>query len=207
MKSEGTRKVRSDKKRPIAAPISLEIRESIANLSYLCEIPMKVVGECLCLQGYESDLMMDVLQKNFRRNLDYKNQRYIIGRLENPKYDLDNVGCTQRLSMRFMAKDYERLAALAYAMDLSVQAAAAALITVTIKRNDIMLPIMANSIRRNLEPEIQEKIRQLTRYLDAKSPNDYITMPMVIAYGIEKAIQDQTKVRHIFESWMREVKI
>lgn len=207
MREEGTRKVRSDRKRAVAAPLSKETSESIAFLGYLCEVPVKVVGESLCLRGYESDPMIEVLQKNLRRNLQYNDHRYLIGNLDNPKYELHHVGSKQRISMRFLAEDYERLASLAYAMDLSVQAAAAALITLAAQRSDILLPIMANVIRKRLEPEIEDKIRKLTRHLDAKSPNEFITVPMVIAYGIERAITEKIKVRLIFESWMRDTKI
>lgn len=85
---------------------------------------MKTIGETLIVNGFQKDDVMNVFQIHFRRNLRYKTNRFIIGHIDNEPYALLGVR-GKRLSMRLRSDDYERISELAYAMDISVQGAAA----------------------------------------------------------------------------------
>lgn len=196
------RKTRNDKKRAIAAPLTADQYEQIFMLSYLCELPMKTIGEALTIKGYEKDELINIFQVHLRRNLTYKTNRFIIGHLDNQSYVLYGKR-EQRLSMRLRAMDYELISQLAYAMDLSVQGAAASIITEVLRQEKVMYDIMAKLIKNNLDEETNEKIRRLARQIDAKSPHEYISLSMVLGYALEKAIQEQKKVRIILNGWFR----
>lgn len=198
------RKTRSDKKRAIAAPLTAAQYERIFMLSYLCELPMKTIGEGLTIKGYEKDEVVNIFQTHLRRNLAYKTNRFLIGHLDYESYVLFGKR-EKRLSMRLRATDYELISQLAYAMDLSVQGAAASIITEVLKQENLMYDIMAQLIKNNLDEATNEQIRRLASQINAKSPHEYITLSMVLGYALEKAIEEQVKVRIILNGWFRRI--
>ncbi|OMF76673.1 hypothetical protein [Paenibacillus glucanolyticus] len=200
------RKTRSDKKRAIAAPLTAAQYEQIFMLSYLCELPMKTIGEALTMKGYEKDEVVGIFQAHLKRNLSYKTNRFLFGHLDNETYRL--FGKTRkRLSMRLRTTDYELISQLAYAMDLSVQSAAASIITEVLRKDKLMYDIMAQLIKNNLDEATNEQIRNLASQINMKSPQEYITLSMVLAYALEKAIEEQVKVRIILNGWLRNIKV
>lgn len=200
------RKTRSDKKRPIGAPLTEEQYEHIHELSYLCEMPKKTIGEQFTLKGYLQEEIINAFQLHFRRNLTYKTNRFIIGHLDNERHLLKE-GPYKRLAMRLKVIDHENISALAHAMDLSVQGVTAAIITEVLERKKIMYSIMAQLIRESLDADTETKIRRIANRIDAKSPHDHITINMVLGYALERAIEEQTKVRFILDSWVRSVNV
>jgi hypothetical protein len=200
------RKTRIDKKRAIGAPLTKNQYERIFELSYLCELPMKTIGEALTLKGFEQDEIINTFQTHFRRNLTYKTNRFIIGSLDNNPYS--SLGSQdKRLSIRLKSSEYECISELAYAMDLSVQKATAAILTEVLNRKKILFALMAQLIKSNLDEVTVEQIRRISRHIDAKSPNEYITLSMVLGYALEKAIEEQKKIRLVLEGWMRSLNI
>lgn len=200
------RKTRNDKKRPIGAPLTEERHERIFELSYLCELPKKTIGEQLVLKGFEQEEIINAFQIHFRRNLTYKSNRFILGHLNNELYSTPE-GPYKRLAMKLKVIDYESISELAHAMDLSVQRVAAAIITEVLERKKILYAIMAQLIRGNLDEETEKKIRRIANHIDAKSPHEYITTSMVLGYALEKAIEEQKKVRLVLGGWMRSLNI
>ncbi|WP_145142131.1 hypothetical protein [Paenibacillus sp. Y412MC10] len=198
------RKSRSDKKRAIAAPLTADHYEEIFMLSYLCELPMKTIGEALTIKGYEKDEVINNFQAHLKRTLVYKTNRFMIGHLDNESYVLFGKRA-KRLSMRLKTPDYELISQLAYSMDLSVQGAAAAIITEVLRQKKLMYDIMAQLIKNNLDEATNEQMKRLASQIDAKSPHEHITLNMVLGYGLEKAIEEQVKVRIILNEWLKRI--
>ncbi|WP_214607597.1 hypothetical protein, partial [Mycobacterium tuberculosis] len=123
LKGDRQRKVRSDKKRAIAAPLSKSTYEIFSKLSYVCDMPVKMIAEFMTLEGYHSSLLIDELQPYFKRDLHHEN-RFIFGDPGREKLKM-KFGENKRLYMRFLDKDHEKVASLAYSLDSSVQVAAA----------------------------------------------------------------------------------
>ncbi|PYY29770.1 hypothetical protein [Paenibacillus illinoisensis] len=200
------RKTRNDKKRAIGVPLTTEQYEKIVELGYLCELPMKTIGESLIVNGFQKDEIMNVFQIHFRRNLTYKTNRFIIGNLDNEPYALLRDQA-KRLSVRLRSNDYERISELAYAMDVSVQGAAASIITEALKQGKVMYEIMAPLIKSNLDEATIGQVRRIASHIDAKSPHDYVTLNMVLGYALEKAIEEQKKVRMVLDGWRKGLKL
>jgi hypothetical protein len=198
------RKTRTDKKRAIAAPLTAAHYEQIFMLSYLCELPMKTIGEALIIKGYEKDEVINIFQAHLRRNLTYKTNRFILGHLDNDAYVLCGKP-EKRLSMRLRTTDYELISELAYAMDLSVQGAAASILSEVLRQEKLMYDIIAQLLKNNLDEATNEQIRRLANQINSKSPQEYITLSMVLGYALEKAIEDQVKVRIIISGWLRRI--
>gem|GEM_PF-4327073 len=176
--------------------------ERIFALSYLCELPMKTIGETLTMKGFEKEEVINSFQSHLRRNLKYKNNRFMIGSLDNKPYPLSG-GRGHRLSIRLRSDEHELISELAYAMDVSVQGVAASIITEVLRQEKLMCDIMAQLIRNNLDETTEGQIRRLVSQIDAKSPHEYITLSMVLGYALEKAIEEQKKVRMVLSGWMK----
>lgn len=200
------RKTRTDKKRAIGAPLTQAQYEQLYELSYLCELPMKTIGETLTLKGFEQDEVINAFQTHFRRNLTYKTNRFIIGNLDNKPYTSLEAQ-DKRLSIRLKSTDYEGISELAYAIDLSVQRAAASIITEVLERKKVLYDIMAQLIKSNLDEITEGQMRKIASHINAKSPHEYITLGMVLGYALEKAIEEQKKVRLVLGGWMRSLNI
>lgn len=166
---------------------------------------MKTIGEALTIRGYEKDEVVGIFQAYLKRNLAYKTNRFIFGHLDNETYKLGKTG--KRLSMRLRTTDYELISQLAYAMDLSVQSAAASIITEVLRNDKLKYDIMAQLIKNSLDEATNEQIRNLAGQINMKSPQEYITLSMVLAYALEKAIEEQVKVRIILNGWLRNIKV
>lgn len=66
---------------------------------------------------------------------------------------------------------------------------------------------MAQLIKSNLDETTEGQIRRLASHIDAKSPHDYVTLSMVLGYALEKAIEEQKKVRMVLEGWKKSLKV
>lgn len=119
----GERKERSDKKRAVAPYISSAAYEQVARIGYVCDLPLKAVGELLSRESLRSREILDVIKLNFRRDYIVDSYQYCLGQARNKPFRMEFKGEKQRLSMRFYNFEYERFAALAYALDCSIQMA------------------------------------------------------------------------------------
>lgn len=196
------RKTRSDKKRPVAASLDSDTLEMVSRLSYICDLPMKIVGEMLCRDGFRSNAMLDEIQVHFRRDLMYNDNHYCYGDPSKKPFRLGPVE-KRRLYMRFYEFEHQRFAALGYALDCHVATATSLLIQTAIRRKDIMYPILGEQIRRDLDIKRMKQLRELCRFLDARSPDDYITIPMMLAHAIEKCMNEGKKVKATLGEWLR----
>lgn len=202
MSDERERKIRSDKKRTIAAPINENIYEHVAQISYICDRPLKDIGEVLCREGIQSIKLIDTIKGRFRRNYLHEENHLYLGDPQQAPYKV-KPGVRKRLYMKFYDFEHERFSQLSYALDSSVQAAAALLLTTAIRRKDIMYPILARFIQRDLDPKRSEQLRQLCRLLDAHHPDEYITTPAILSYAIGQSLQTNQKVKRTLNGLFR----
>lgn len=97
--------------------------------------------------------------------------------------------------MKFYDFEHERFSQLSYALDGSVQAATALVLTTAMMRKDIMYPILARFIQRDLDPKRTDQLRYLCRFLDSQNPEEYITVPAIISYAIGQSLQNNQKIK------------
>lgn len=69
----------------------------------------------------------------------------------------------------------------------------------------MMYNIIAQLLKNNLDEATNEQIRRLANQINSKSPQEYITLSMVLGYVIEKAIEDQVKVRIVISGWLKRI--
>lgn len=194
MQKEAGRKTRSDKKRPVAPYVSAEVFEVVSQISYISDLPMKTIGERIFRDGIQSRALLESISGLFRRDFARTEGHMYIGNLEREPYKDSFEGEKKRLHMRMYAFEHGRLAELAFALDSSLQTAAGLIIKTAVSRKDILYPLLGQMIIRELDPQRQCQLKSLSRFLDARSTEAYVTTPMVMSHIIIQSLSDQQKI-------------
>lgn len=198
---DGVRKARSDKKKAIAAPLDRNTIEQIAHISYVCDLPAKSIAEIICREGIRSTKVLQEIRGHFRRDLQYGENQCFFGDMNKPSFKLPYRAC-KRLYMRYYQFEHDKFSTLAYALDCSVQVAAALLITTSMKRSNIVYPVLGKHIQMNMDKQRLEKLKSLCRQLDMQSQEEFITVPMVIAHAIRESLEKTVKVQNTLNKWI-----
>ncbi|MEK5061052.1 hypothetical protein BK126_26415 [Paenibacillus sp. FSL H7-0326] len=198
------RKVRSDKKRAVASPLSMSDYDEISRISYILDMPMKTVAEFLCIEAFNSSDIIDNIQHYFRRDLQWEN-RYIFGVKERKAFK-PRIAVKKRLYMRFLAADHDKVSSLAFALDSSIQMASSLLLGTMIRRKDILFKNLARLVEYRLSDRDREKVKSVATYLTLDSQEN-ITVPMVIAYIIEKSLKEKRRLDRVLQELLKAKKI
>ncbi|NOU81175.1 hypothetical protein GC101_20130 [Paenibacillus sp. LMG 31459] len=202
---ESSRKTRTDKKRAVSPFISKDHFELIRKLAYITDLPQKSVGEILITEGMKSNKIISSLRVLFRREFAKDADHLYLGDLARKPYRCKLGTDKKRLPMRFLEKDFNNLASLAYALDCSISMAAGLLIKMGMKRDDLYTLLSQSLLKRMNHEEIQD-IRKLCRILDKNSPEHYITMPLLISHALELGISKGKSIKFIILSWKEKVR-
>lgn len=125
----------------------------------------------------------------------------MFGQADNKPFRTKIEGEKYRLAMRFYNFEHERFAALAFALDCSLQMAVGYVIETALERKSIMLSVLSKGIIRELDPKRKEQLRHICRYLDKRSPEVYITLPMVMEHVITGSLSSQKKINKTIDAW------
>lgn len=179
----GTRRQRSDKKRQCAPTISVVLKDTIHRLSYITDTPVKDVGEAVCISGLKSRKVIEHMSQHFRREIRLGNTLYM-GDPNRPSMQRKvAVGKTERVSIRFIADDYERIATLAYALDVSPTRAVALLLDAAIRNSEFMNDYVRDYLKRELDERRMEELKKVMRYLRKNNPyEDDLTWTHLLTY-------------------------
>lgn len=101
MKVGEERKQRVDKKRAIAPYIEGPVYEQISRLSYICDLPLKSVGEMLAREGLRSRALIERIKRLFRRDFTVDEYHHCFGQPSNKPYRSVITTDHSRLFMRF----------------------------------------------------------------------------------------------------------
>lgn len=198
----GERKERSDKKRAVSPYISAAAYEQVARIGYVCDLPLKSVGELLAREALQFKDLLEVIKRNIRRDFIVDDYQYCLGQATNKPFRMEFGEGKRRLAMRFYSFEYERYAALAYAMDCSLQMAIGFVIETALAKKSVMLSVLSKGIIRELEPKRKEQLRHICRYLNHRSHETYITLTMVLEHVLDQGISSQKKMIKTIDGWL-----
>ena len=144
MERVGERKQRSDKKVEIKPTLSLEFKKELYAFAEVCGEPVKEIAERLVINGMISDYIIESIRKWFRRDYKYStikgrnHNKIAFGEEERPKLKITLQGDTGKITMRLIKEDYDQLAELAHAMDLTPSSTVVVLLRITTKNIEFM---------------------------------------------------------------------
>lgn len=167
---EQKRKTRSDKKKDIRPTITIHLKDTICRISYITTTPIKDVSEYICELGLSSKLVMDRLSEHFRRDLVFHNTCYV-GNLEKTSLQRQKIiGPTDRVTIRFKKESYEKIDALAYALDVTPSKATAILLEVSLTNSDIINKYFKAYLKENLDPRRMNELKKIIKYIEQNNP-------------------------------------
>ncbi len=171
MGERGERKVRSDKKRDVKPVIPVHLKKNIYRLSDVCKLPVKDLAVVICAEGIQSKRVMEYLRPNFRRGVRLANTIYF-GSTDNPSLQPRTDGSHhERITIKFPTKDYEDIALLAHALDVTPSRATALLLNVGIRDPDFIHTLLSvHSRRKRLTEEHQIELKKVMKYINTGNP-------------------------------------
>src|SRR5690625_2703078 len=164
------RKKRSDAKRDIKPTIPVQLYECISRLSYITNTPIKDVGVIICKRGLYSTLVIEHLANYFRRDYWASNNTMFIGDSERSTYVFEKGIPKQRITMRFTQSDHDKLARLAYSLDLTISSAVALLLKISVKNTDIVNAFISKQARNKLDPNRMKQLREVVKFINKNNP-------------------------------------
>ena len=167
----GERKVRSDKKRDVKPLIPMHLKKIIYRLSEICDLPVKDLAVFICAEGIQSKRVMDYLLPNFRRDVRLANIIYF-GSLDNPSLrPRTDKSYHERITIKFETMDYEDIALLSHALDVTPSRATAILLNASIRDPDFIHTLFkVHSKRKRLTDEHQAKLKKVMKYINSGNP-------------------------------------
>lgn len=197
------RKVRSDKKKDVKPTVSVELHDCISRISYITNTPMKDVAEFICVQGLFSREVLDVLSPNFRRNFSFGNILYIGDLHRTQDRSVKKDGAKKRLTIRFRQEDYDRLAELAHALDVTVSSAVSILLETAIKNRHIIDAYFTSYIHQSLDPSRKEQFKAVEKFIQKENPfQEDISFLDALHYIREGVVQRTRHLKQTLEDWV-----
>lgn len=165
------RKIRSDKKRDVKPLIPLHLKKNIYRLSDVCDLPVKDIASIICVEGLRSKMVMEYLLPNFKRGVRLANTVYF-GSLENHSLQRKtDTSQHERITIKFVAADYENIGLLAYALDVTPSRATAILINAGIRDPTFIHTLLrVYSRRERLSDEHKDELKRIMKYINSGNP-------------------------------------
>lgn len=188
------RKVRSDKKREIQPTLSVDVFSCIHRLHKITGMPIKTIGEEICLRGLKDKRIISMLSIHFRRDIQLDNTVYI-GHTDQPPVARRFKGLTKRISVRFYSQTYDNINALSYASDCTVARACALLIDICLTDADFVNDYVEGYLMENIDAEQMKELRSLMKALNATGENEVISWGRLLSFVMDDAVAGMGKVK------------
>ncbi|WP_100618269.1 hypothetical protein [Bacillus cereus] len=204
---EKKRKVRSDKKKDIKPTININTREVICRLSYITTAPIKDVGEFVCELGLTSKDVIDALANHFRRDVVVDSTCYV-GNLERASLQREKInGQSYRITIRFRQETYEKITALAYALDVTPSKATALLLNISLKNSYIINEYIKNQLQADLDNNRLKELKKIIKFINENNPCDEeFSWAELMVYLFDE-VKDSTKcMKQTIIDWINKYK-
>lgn len=204
---ERIRKVRSDKKKDVKPTVDLELYNCVSRISHITYKPMKDVGEAFCLHGLYSRKVIDYLSKSFRRNYDFESTVYIGDPAIESKRVKKKANETARLTMRFLQKDYDQIAELAYSLDTTISSATSYLLHASVQDTDIVNEYVSQYVEDQLDDNRKKQLKLVLEYIRKENPYtmNEITLAQLLSYIMDNVIGHSRDMKRAVENWLDSV--
>ena len=177
----GERKQRSDKKREVQPTVGIELKDMIYRLSYVTRTPVKDICEFMCVYLMNDEKVINALSVYFRRDIRIGSTLFR-GSLDNVSITKRFNKYTERITVRFKQKDYERISMLSYALDCSVSRVVSLLLELSINNMKVVNIYIKNYLSHQLTPSQMKELRNILKEAnDEKEDNSsWLSLLMVM---------------------------
>ena len=131
------RLTRSDKKVDVKPTISENLKTKLYRLSETLDEPVKDVAERLCNDGCMNTLIIEEMQKWFRRDY-HHGVTWTMGNQDRPRLRIHTDTHKGKVTIKFKQKDYNQICKLAFALDITPTTTCAVLLMLTLRGRQFM---------------------------------------------------------------------
>lgn len=201
------RKIRSDKKIDCKPTISLQLKDCIARLSYVTNTPVKDVAESACEAGIHSKKVIDYLSNYFRRDFQLGNT-YYIGDLERISLQREKVkGLKDRITIRFSQSTYERINALAFALDCTPTKSTALLLEASIRNTEFINQFTKNYLKNHLDEGRMRELKKVLKFINQNNPySEKISWATLLSYLFDELKMGTSSLTNALNNWIDKIK-
>ena len=180
--------VRSDKKRQVKALITFDTKEMIHRLSHVTHTPLKDVSEYLINYVVNDVHTLQILAQYFKRGVQLDNTFYN-GNPSNRGIAKRIKSDTDIISMKFTQRDYDKLAAVAYGLDLTPSRTAAVLLELSSQNVRAINEYVYINLVSELTDTQMNELRKVLSYANRNNKNNstWITLLSRIVGDIRPA--------------------
>lgn len=199
------RKIRSDKKRDVKPTVHVDLYDCISRISYVTNTPMKDVAEDICTRGLSSPIIIEYLAPKFRRNYYFKKNHTLFG---NPNLVADRAikktGDRRRITMRFSQPVHDKIAELAYSLDMTVSSATALLLEASLQNIRFLEEYIEAHVDTMFNEQRKEELKLVFRYLKKDNPfeADDFTFMEILGYFKHEFKSVGKSFKRSVETWL-----
>lgn len=181
------RKVRSDKKVEVQPWISVELRKCIHRLNYITKVPIKDIGEEVCMYGLNREKVVSYLSQYFKHNIRFNNTVYL-GDEDAPSVKKRAIaGMNKPISIRFKQDTYKSIKALSDALECTPSRACALLLDASVRDVDFINGFVENYLKEKLDDHRMSELKKVLKYLNQNNPYDEdISWASLFSYMVEE---------------------
>jgi hypothetical protein len=204
---ERKRKTRSDKKTGINPIVTTALYDHLCRLAYVCDRPLKDVGERLVYLGLYNRQVINDLSRLFRRPYWFSDFVMLEGDQEREGVQWQIGQDQHRIGLRFPKDQYEKLKQLAYSLDTSLTKATAILIQVSMHNQDSMINLLSWYVQGQLDQARMKQLEQVIFQINRKSTykEKEISMGELLAFLFSKMGDRTKKISEMVTDWMDEL--
>jgi hypothetical protein len=203
-KKEKVRKERSDKKRPINPIIPLELYDLLCRLSYICNRPLKSIGETLCEYGLFSHTVITTLSVKFHR--DYRMYESVFCGNPNLQIGKEIIGPEQhQINLRFRKEYYEKICELAYALDMSKCRTTMHLLEAAVADYQVLGDLLALFVQEDIDSKRMQQLRLVLRYVNDPY-HDEMTLSHLLGFLLEHMGEKAKRMTDTIVEWLESLR-
>lgn len=152
-------------------------------MSYVIGVPVGEVCEEIIVHGVVSRKAISHLSQHFKRNVKFQNTLFI-GHMDRSSVQRLTPGTkTERISLRLNAPDYENIATLAHALDVTPSRACALLLDASLRDSNFINDFFEEFLSNSLNDNRMNELRKIVKYLNADNPyEDQVSWLALISY-------------------------
>ncbi|WP_251671949.1 MULTISPECIES: hypothetical protein [unclassified Sporosarcina] len=186
--------MRSDKKREIQPTLPIDVFSCIHRLHKITGLPIKTIGEEVCLRGLKDKRIISMLSIHFRRDIRLDNTVYI-GHTDQPPVSRRFKGLTKRISVRFCNQTYDNINALSYAADCTVARMCALLINACLTDPDFVNEYVEEYLMKNIDANQMKELQKIMKVLNSTGEEEVISWGRLLSFLMDDAVAGMGKVK------------
>ena len=201
------RKQRSDKKKECRPTISHSLYETISQISYITNQPLKHVGETILKESLKSDYLIEKISNDFVRDFWLGNTLYMGNAEIRDSRTIRLAGLKKKYSMRLEQNEYRELNALAYSLDLTTTSTAAYILDIAIKQTPSVQRYIESNVFTLLDAERRQQLKEVLKYINQNSDDpDYLSFAALINLIATNFMKGAKTLKDAVDDFLKEEK-